>query len=84
MSHSNEEADAATSMTALRCRGHPGGSIYGCDQDATRGCLSCNSEREPHFAGLHPAGSWAGIGGFQRTLEPEARVARRLLRTETS
>ncbi|MEV5834154.1 hypothetical protein [Nocardia sp. NPDC052112] len=41
-------------------------------------------KRETHIPGLHLAGSWAGIGGFQPTLEAGARVARRLLRAKAA
>ncbi|MGK8486288.1 phytoene desaturase family protein [Nocardia asiatica] len=75
-----EEVDVATPLTMMRYLGHPGGAIYGYDQDATESWLFRNSERETHVPGLHVAGSWAGIGGFQPTLEAGARVARRLLR----
>ncbi|MCD0449270.1 NAD(P)/FAD-dependent oxidoreductase [Actinocorallia sp. API 0066] len=75
-----EEVDVATPLTMARYLGHPGGAIYGYDQDRTENWLFRNSERESHVPGLHLAGSWAGIGGFQPTLESGARVARRLLR----
>ncbi|MFD9464583.1 phytoene desaturase family protein [Streptomyces sp. NPDC060027] len=79
-----EEIDVATPMTMMRYLGHPGGAIYGYDQDATEGWLFRDSERHTHVPGLHLAGSWAGIGGFQPTLEAGARVARRLLRSKTA
>ncbi|BAD57938.1 phytoene desaturase family protein [Nocardia farcinica] len=79
-----EEVDVATPLTMMRYLGHPGGAIYGYDQDATEGWLFRDSERRTHVPGLHLAGSWAGIGGFQPTLEAGARVARRLLRTKTA
>ncbi|MFE3957038.1 phytoene desaturase family protein [Nocardia sp. NPDC059091] len=79
-----EEVDVATPLTMMRYLGHPGGSIYGYDQDATEGWLFRNSERETHVPGLHVAGSWSGMGGFQPTLEAGARVARRLLRTQAA
>ncbi|MEK2495355.1 NAD(P)/FAD-dependent oxidoreductase [Kitasatospora purpeofusca] len=75
-----EEVDVATPLTMARYLGHPGGAIYGYDQDRTEGWLFRNSERRSHVPGLHLAGSWAGPGGFQPTLEAGARVARRLLR----
>jgi prolycopene isomerase len=75
-----EEVDVATPHTLTRYLGHPGGAIYGYDQDATEGWLFRNTERESHVPGLHLAGSWSGFGGFQPTLEAGARVARRLLR----
>ncbi|MFI7666037.1 phytoene desaturase family protein [Nocardia sp. NPDC049526] len=79
-----EEVDVATPLTMMRYLGHPGGTIYGYDQDATENWLFRNSERETHLPGLHLAGSWAGIGGFQPTLEAGARVARRLLRAKSA
>ncbi|MEU2037333.1 phytoene desaturase family protein [Nocardia niwae] len=79
-----EEVDVATPLTMMRYLGHPGGAIYGYDQDATEGWLFRNSERRTHVPGLHLAGSWAGIGGFQPTLEAGARVARRLLRAKAA
>jgi prolycopene isomerase len=75
-----EEVDVATPLTMTRYLGHPGGAIYGYDQDATEGWLFRNSEREPGVEGLSLAGSWAGMGGFQPTLEAGSRVGRRLLR----
>lgn len=79
-----EEVDVATPLTMMRYLGHPGGAIYGYDQDAAEGWLFRNSERETHVPGLHLAGSWAGLGGFQPTLEAGARVARRLLRRKAA
>ncbi|MBF6339014.1 NAD(P)/FAD-dependent oxidoreductase [Nocardia abscessus] len=79
-----EEVDVATPLTMMRYLGHPGGAIYGYDQDATEGWLFRNSERETHVPGLYLAGSWVGLGGFQPTLEAGARVARRLLRTKAA
>ena len=75
-----EEADVATPRTMAHYLGHPGGAIYGYDQDPTESWLFRNSERESHVPGLHLAGSWSGLAGFQPTLESGARVARRLLR----
>ncbi|TWP47035.1 NAD(P)/FAD-dependent oxidoreductase [Lentzea tibetensis] len=75
-----EEVDVATPLTMMRYLGHPGGAIYGFDQDATESWQFRNSEREPGVTGLYLAGSWAGYGGFQPTLEAGARVARRILR----
>ncbi|REK91810.1 NAD(P)/FAD-dependent oxidoreductase [Streptomyces inhibens] len=79
-----EEVDVATPLTMARYLGHPGGAIYGYDQDATESWLFRNSERQTHVPGLHLAGSWAGIGGFQPTLEAGTRVARRLLRSKAA
>ena len=79
-----EEVDVATPLTMSRYLGHPGGAIYGYDQDRTESWLFRNSERETHVPGLHLAGSWAGMGGFQTTLESGHRVARRLLRHQAA
>lgn len=79
-----EEVDVATPLTMMRYLGHPGGAIYGYDQEMAEGWLFRNSERETHVPGLHLAGSWVGMGGFQPTLEAGARVARRLLRRKTA
>jgi len=79
-----EEVDVATPRTMARYLGHPGGAIYGYDQDRTESWLFRNSERETHVPGLHLAGSWAGIGGFEPTLEAGARVARRLVRSKAA
>lgn len=79
-----EEVDVYTPHTIAHYLGHPGGAIYGYDQDRTEGWLFRNSEREPQVPGLHLAGSWSGIGGFQPTLEAGARVARRLLRSRAA
>jgi prolycopene isomerase len=74
-----EEVDVATPLTMMRYLGHPGGAIYGYDQDATEGWLFRDSESNTHVPGLHLAGSWSSMGGFQPTLEAGARVARQLL-----
>jgi phytoene dehydrogenase-like protein len=76
-----EEVDVATPLTVMHYLGHPGGAIYGYDQDASEGWLFRNSERDTRVLGLHLAGSWSGMGGFQPTLESGARVARRVLRS---
>ncbi|MER5972287.1 NAD(P)/FAD-dependent oxidoreductase [Streptomyces sp. NPDC002055] len=79
-----EEVDVATPMTLSRYLGHPGGAIYGYDQDRTENWLFRNSERETHVPGLHLAGSWAGMGGFQPSLQSGHRVARGLLRHQAA
>ncbi|MEU7169229.1 NAD(P)/FAD-dependent oxidoreductase [Streptomyces morookaense] len=79
-----EEVDVATPLTMSRYLGHPGGAIYGYDQDRTENWLFRDSMRDPGVPGLHLAGSWAGFGGFQPTLEAGHRVARRLLRAQSA
>ncbi|MFJ9691428.1 phytoene desaturase family protein [Kitasatospora sp. NPDC101183] len=75
-----EEVDVATPLTVMRYLGHPGGAIYGFDQDATESWLFRDDDSTTPVPGLHLAGAWAGVGGFQPTLEAGARVARNLLR----
>jgi phytoene dehydrogenase-like protein len=72
-----EEVEAATPLTHLRYLGHPGGAIYGLDQDAfTQPFLS---NRSP-IKGLYFAGAWAGSGGFQPTLTSGRSTARAILK----
>ncbi|MEU6167836.1 phytoene desaturase family protein [Streptomyces tanashiensis] len=79
-----EEVDVATPLTMARYLGHPGGAIYGYDQDVTDTWQFRDNERRSHVPGLHLVGSWSSMGGFQPTLEAGARVARRLLRTRAA
>ena len=79
-----EEVDVATPLTMTRYLGHPGGAIYGYDQDAAEGWQFRDSERESHIPGLHLVGAWTGFGGFQPTLEAGVRVARRLMRAKAA
>lgn len=73
-----EEVDVATPLTMMRYLGHPGGAIYGFQQDRAAGWPLRNAQS--HVPGLYLAGSWAGPGGFQPTLDAGARTARRILR----
>jgi phytoene dehydrogenase-like protein len=76
-----EEAEAATPLTHLRYLGHPGGAIYGLDQDVyTQPFLS---NRSP-IKGLYFAGAWAGSGGFQPTLTSGRSTARAILKDLSS
>ena len=73
-----EEVEVATPLTVMRYLGHPGGAIYGFDQDRTdtwplRGDAS-------HVPGLYLAGSWTTQGGFQPTLMAGLRIATRIIR----
>ena len=74
----------ATPMTMMHYLGHPGGAIYGYDQDATENWLFRTNERRPQVPGLHLAGSWTGMGGFQPTLQAGFSAARRLLRSQAA
>ncbi|MFE7778622.1 phytoene desaturase family protein [Streptomyces sp. NPDC057445] len=75
-----EEVDVATPLTMKRYLGHPGGAFYGYEQDATESWLFRGNDGS-RVPGLHLAGSWVGMGGFQPTLQSGAAVARRLLET---
>jgi phytoene dehydrogenase-like protein len=72
-----EEAEAATPLTHLRYLGHPGGAIYGLDQDVYTQPFLTN--RSP-VKGLFFAGAWAGSGGFQPTLTSGRSTARAILK----
>ena len=76
-----EETEAATPLTHLRYLGHPGGAIYGLDQNAHTQPFLTN--RSP-IKGLFFAGSWAGSGGFQPTLTSGRSTARSILRDTRS
>ncbi|MEU2156543.1 NAD(P)/FAD-dependent oxidoreductase [Streptomyces sp. NPDC019396] len=77
-----EEVDVATPLTMERYLGHPGGAFYGYEQDAADGWPFRGIQRESHVPGLHLAGSWVGMGGFQPTLQSGAAVAGRLLESK--
>lgn len=62
-----EEMEVATPLTMMRYLGHPGGAIYGFDQYAKDSNLFVSPLGG--IEGLYFAGSWAGMGGFQPTLE---------------
>lgn len=79
-----EEVDVATPLTITRYLGHPGGAIYGYDQDATEGWQFRDSERNTGVPGLYLAGAWTGGGGFHPTLQAGARVGRRLLHAKAA
>ena len=72
-----EELEAATPLTHLRYLGHPGGAIYGLDQNAYTQPFLTN--RSP-IKGLFFAGAWAGSGGFQPTLTSGRSTARSILK----
>ncbi|MFH8658210.1 phytoene desaturase family protein [Streptomyces afghaniensis] len=79
-----EEVDVATPHTMARYLGHPGGAIHGYDKDRTETWLYRDSERTTGVRGLHVAGTWTGMAGFEPSLEAGARVARRLLRAKAA
>lgn len=74
-----EEVDVATPLTMERYLGHPGGAIYGFDQDATESWVFRDGDREPQIPGLHLTGSWVDMGGFQPTLQGGVTTGKRIL-----
>ncbi len=74
-----EEIEVATPLTVMRYLGHPGGAIYGFDQFAKDDDLFI--ERKSPIGGLYQAGSWAGMGGFQPTLQSGYNVGKIILKS---
>lgn len=60
-----EEVEVGTPLTMMRYLNTPGGAIYGFQQNPEDGPL--HRERYDQVEGLHIAGSWQGMGGFQPT-----------------
>ena len=60
-----EEVEVATPLTMMRYLNTPGGAIYGFQQNPEDGPL--HRPRYDQVDGLHIAGSWQGMGGFQPT-----------------
>ena len=60
-----EEVEVGTPLTMMRYLNTPGGAIYGFQQNSEDGPL--HRERYDQVDGLHIAGSWQGMGGFQPT-----------------
>ena len=60
-----EEVEVATPLTMMRYLNTPGGAIYGFQQNPEDGMLL--RERYDQVEGLHLAGCWQGMGGFQPT-----------------
>ena len=60
-----EEVEVATPLTMMRYLNTPGGAIYGFQQNPEDGPL--HRPRYDEVNGLHIAGSWQGMGGFQPT-----------------
>ncbi len=74
-----EEIEVATPLTIMRYLGHPGGAIYGFDQFAKDDDLFV--EKKSPIDGLYQVGSWAGMGGFQPTLQSGNLVGKIILRS---
>ncbi|NKF52377.1 NAD(P)/FAD-dependent oxidoreductase [Shewanella sp. WXL01] len=60
-----EEIEAATPLTMMRYLNTPGGAIYGFQQNTQDANIF--RRRIDQVKGLHMAGSWMGMGGFQPT-----------------
>lgn len=60
-----EEVEVATPLTMMRYLNTPGGAIYGFRQNPEDSTLY--RDRYDQVDGLHLAGSWQGMGGFQPT-----------------
>jgi prolycopene isomerase len=73
-----EEVEVSTPLTHLRYLGHPGGSFYGFDQYAKDSNLFVSPLSG--IEGLYFAGAWAGMGGFQPTLESGVAAAKAVYR----
>ncbi len=74
-----EEIDVGTPLTHMRYLGHPGGAIYGYDQEAKD--TEMFLERKSPIQGLFHTGSWVGSGGFQPTLMSGSSTARAVIRS---
>ncbi len=73
-----EEVEVATPLTMMRYLNTPSGAIYGFQQNPEDSPLY--RERIKSVTGLHLAGSWNGMGGFQPTYMNGASTARRVLK----
>ena len=62
-----EEMEISTPLTNMRYLGHPGGAIYGFDQFTKDNDLFL--KKKSPINGLYHVGSWAGMGGFQPTIQ---------------
>jgi len=74
-----EEMEAATPLTHMRYLGHPGGSIYGFEQQ-TKDSLFFQPGRHSPIGGLFFASGWSGDCGFQPTLEAGKAAAGSILK----
>jgi prolycopene isomerase len=73
-----QEVEVATPLTMMRYLNTPGGAIYGFQQNPE----DSNYYREASNSvlGLHLAGSWNGMGGFQPTYMKGTSTARHVLK----
>ena len=73
-----EEVEVATPLTMMRYLNTPGGAIYGFQQNPEDGPL--HRPRYDDVNGLHIAGSWQGMGGFQPTYMVGASTAQAIVK----
>jgi len=73
-----EEVEVATPLTMMRYLNTPEGAIYGFQQNPEDSPLY--RERSDSITGLHLAGSWASMGGFQPTYMIGASTGKHVLK----
>lgn len=73
-----EEVEVATPLTMMRYLNTPGGAIYGFQQNTQDAVMF--RERIDAISGLHMAGCWNGMGGFQPTYMVGESTARAVLK----
>ncbi|KZZ58825.1 phytoene dehydrogenase [Oleiphilus sp. HI0125] len=73
-----EEIEVATPLTMQRYLNTPGGSIYGFIQNPEDGEI--HRPRYDQVEGLHMAGCWQGMGGFQPTYMVGQSTAKAVLK----
>ena len=74
-----EEVEVATPNTLKHYLGHPGGAIYGFDQDITDSWLFRDADLKPNVPGLFLLSGWTTAGGYNSTIVTAARFSQRLL-----
>ena len=73
-----QEVEVATPLTMMRYLNTPQGAIYGFQQNPEDGPL--HRPRYEDVDGLHIAGSWQGMGGFQPTYMVGASTAKAIVK----
>jgi phytoene dehydrogenase-like protein len=74
-----EEMEVATPLTFMRYLAHPGGAVYGFEQQ-TKDSLFFQPGRHSPVRGLYFASAWTGDCGFQPSLEAGNAAARSIVR----
>lgn len=73
-----EEVEVATPLTMMRYLNTPGGSIYGFKQDIEDHTFFRDEYNQ--VEGLHIAGAWQGMGGFQPTYMAGVTSAKKIVK----